>query len=86
MQFRYQTKVTLYLAPAAPVYVQWSLSNTDTLWTKITLLIGEVPLLQGENIMYSYKAGTQTSVLINQGPLFQGCPLREVPVYIKIYN
>ena len=28
--------------------------------------------------MYLYKVGTQSSVLINQVPLFQGGPLREV--------
>ena len=31
--------------------------------------------------MYLYKVGTQASVLINQVSLFQGCPLREVPLY-----
>ena len=33
--------------------------------------------------MYSYKAGTQSSVLIKQMSLFQRCPLREVPLYTQ---
>ena len=51
--------------------VQWNLSNTDTLGTKIIVLISEASLFQGENNMYLYKVGTQPGVLINQVPLFQ---------------
>ena len=32
--------------------------------------------------MYLYEVGTQSSVLINEVSLFQGCPLRGVPLYI----
>ena len=49
----------------------------DTIGTKI---FGEVSLFQGENTMYLYKVVTQSSVLINQVSLFQGGPLREVPL------
>ena len=35
------------------------LSNTDTLGTKIFVLISEVSLFQGENNMYLYKVGTR---------------------------
>ena len=41
----------------------------DTLGTKIIVLISEVSLFQGENNMYLYKVGTQSSVLIKQGIL-----------------
>ena len=30
--------------------LQWNLSSTDTLGTKIIVLISKVPLLQGENL------------------------------------
>ena len=50
-------------------YIQWNLSNTDTLGTKIIILINEVSFFQGENNMYLYKVGTQSSVLIKQGVL-----------------
>ena len=63
--------------------VQWNLYNTDTLGTKIIVQISEVSLFQGENNMYLYKVGTQLNVLINQVFLFQKCPLREVPLYLK---
>ena len=56
----------------------------DTIGTKILVLISEVPLFQGENIMYLYEVGTQSSVLINEVSLFQGCPLREVPLYFSV--
>ena len=58
----------------------WNLSNTDTLGAKIIVLISEVSLFQRENNMYLCKVGTQSSVLINQVSLFQGCPLRGVPL------
>ena len=32
--------------------------------------------------MYLYEVGTGLSVLINQGVLISGCPLRKVPVYV----
>ena len=32
--------------------------------------------------MCLYKVGTQSSVLINEGFLFQRCPLREVPLHV----
>ena len=47
-------------------HVQWNLSNTDTLGTKIIVLISEVSLFQGENNMYVYHVGTRSIVLINQ--------------------
>ena len=56
--------------------LQWNLSDTDTLGTKIIVLISEVSLFQGEN---NYKIGTQSSVQINQVSIFQGCTSREVP-------
>ena len=37
--------------------VQWNLSNTDTLGTKIIVLISEVYLFQGENNMFYIKFG-----------------------------
>ena len=64
-------------------YIQWNLSNTDTLGTKIIILISEVSFFQGENNMYLYKVGIQSSVLIKQDVLkSQRCPLREVPLYM----
>ena len=59
----------------------WNLSNTDTIGTKIIVLVSEVSLFQGEDNMYLYKTGTRSSVLINEVSLFQRCPLREVPLY-----
>ena len=41
----------------------------DSLGTKIIVLISEVSLFQGQNNMYLYKVGAQSSVLINQGVL-----------------
>ena len=49
--------------------MQWNLSNTDTLETRITVLISEVSLFQGENNMYLYKVGSRPGVLIKQGVL-----------------
>ena len=46
--------------------VQWNLSNTDILGTKILVLVGEVSLFQGKNNICLYKVGTPSSVLINQ--------------------
>ena len=42
-----------------------------TLGTKIIVLISEVSLFQGENSVYLYEVGTQSSVLINQVFIFQ---------------
>ena len=50
--------------------------------TKTIILISEVSLFQGENNMYLYKVGTQSSVLINEGFLFQRCPLRDMICYL----
>ena len=47
-------------------------SGTSLIWTP---LISQVSLFQGENDIYLYKVGTQSSVLINQVSLFQRCPL-----------
>ena len=49
--------------------IQWNPSNTDTLGTKIIVLISEVSLFQGENNMYLDKVGTRPGVLIKQGVL-----------------
>ena len=58
----------------------YSVSNMDTLGTKIFVLISEVSSFQGDNNMQLYKVGTRTSVLNNQVSLFQGCPLRGIPL------
>ena len=55
-------------------------SGTSVLFVPIS----EVRLFQGENIMYLYEVGTQPSVLINEVSLFQGCPLRGVPLHFSI--
>ena len=47
-------------------YLQYVLS-TDTIGTKIFVLISEVSLFQGESIMYLYEVGTGLIVVINQG-------------------
>ena len=52
--------------------------NMDTIGDKTFVLISEVSFFQGENNLY--KVGTRSSVLINEGSLFQRCPLREVPL------
>ena len=45
-------------------------SGTSLIWTplgpKLIVLISEVSFFQGENNMYFYKVGTQSSVLIKQ--------------------
>ena len=46
--------------------IQWNLSNTDTIGTKVFVLISEVSSFQGENNRYLYKVGTQSGVLIKQ--------------------
>ena len=56
-------------------------SNMDTIGTKIFVLISEVSLTSVGDY-YVLKVVTQSSVLINQVSLFQGCPLRGVPLYI----
>ena len=56
----------------------------DNLGTPIIALISEAALFQGENNVYLYKVGTQSSVLINQVSLFQICPLREDPLHTEI--
>ena len=47
--------------------------GTSQIWTplgpKLIVLISEVSFYQGENNMYFYKVGTQSSVLIKQGVL-----------------
>ena len=53
-------------------------------WYQIFVLINEVSLFQGENIMYLYEVGTGLSVLINQSIFNSECPLRNVPLYTKI--
>ena len=45
---------------ASVLNIQWNLSNTDTLATKVIVLIIEVSMFQGD------KVGTQSSVLIDQ--------------------
>ena len=50
------------------IYSVTSLIQTP-LGPKIIILINEVSLFQGENNMYLYKVGTQSSVLIKQGIL-----------------
>ena len=50
----------------------------DTIGDKTFVLISEVSLFQGENNLY--KVGTRSSVLINEGSVFQRCPLRGVPL------
>ena len=62
--------------------VEWNLSNTDTIGTKTVVLISEVFLFQGKNIMYLYKVGTRSSALINEVSLFQRCPLRDMICYL----
>ena len=52
----------------------------DTIGTKIFVLINEVSLFQGENNTYLYKVETRSGILF----LFQGCPLREVPLHAII--
>ena len=52
-------------------------------WDQKFVLISEVFLFQG-GIMNLYQVGTRSSVLINQVSLFQGCPLRGVPLYVVI--
>ena len=61
------------------LYIQWNLSNMDTTWTKIIVLISEV---SEENNVCSYEVGTRSSVLINQVYLFQRCPVSGVPLYL----
>ena len=53
-----------YIYTCSLIYIQWNLSNTDTLGTKTIVLISEASLFQGENNMYLYKVGTQSSVMI----------------------
>ena len=59
--------------------LQWNLSNKDNLGTKNLSWLVRCPYFRGRIL---YKVGTWSSVLINQVSLFQGCPLREVPLYV----
>jgi len=57
--------------------IQWNPSNTDTLGTKIIVLISKVSLFQGENNMYLYKVGTWPGVPIKQGVLISEVSLKK---------
>ena len=64
-------------------HIQRNLSSTDTLGTKIIVMISEASLFQRENNLY--KVGTQSSVLINQGVLISEVSFkREVPLYLLL--
>ena len=54
--------------------------------TSLGTLVSEVSLFQVENIMYLYKVGTRSSVLINQGVLISGCLKRGSSVYHRRRN
>ncbi len=62
--------------------VQWNLSNTDTLGPIKCVLIREMSSFQGVNNTHLYEFGTWSSILIREVSLIQGCPLREVPLYM----
>ena len=53
-------------------------SGTSLIETKIIVLISEVSLLEGENNMYLYKVGIQSSVLIKQGVLISEVSFKRV--------
>ena len=53
------------------ITVEPLLVYTNTLGTKIIVLISEVSLFQGKNIMYLYKVATQPGMKVS---LFQSCP------------
>ena len=56
----------------ACMYIQWNLSNMDTLGAKIIVLIGDVSIFQGENNSVFIKLGlSQVSWLI-RCPYFRG--------------
>ena len=60
----------LVCLPIGFMVLQWNISNTDTLGTKVIVLISEVSLFQGENDMYLCEVQTQSSsVVIKQGLL-----------------
>ena len=65
--FAYPGKNYFALTPLRQI--QSNPFNTDTLGTKIIILISEVSLFQEENSMYLYKVGTRPGVLIKQGVL-----------------
>ena len=52
----------------------------DPLGTKIIVLISEASISGGCVFLYDF--GAQSSVLINKVSLCQGCPLREVPLFV----
>ena len=56
------------------VAIQWDLSKTNTLETKMLVLISKEFLIFKERIIY-IKLGTWSGVLLNRRPyLFQRCP------------
>ncbi len=57
----------------------------DTLGPMKCVLIREVSSFQGAKKTCSYEVGTWLSVLIREVSLIQGCPLRGVPLYIRIF-
>ena len=61
--------------------VQWNLSNTDTLGTKIIFLISDVSLFQGEN---NIKLGLSQVSWLTRCP-FQQCPW-DVPLHTDQYH
>ena len=60
---------------------QWNLSNTDTLGTKIIVLISEVSSIQ-EISIYTKLGVVKVSWLINQGVHISG--VKEVPLYMQL--
>ncbi len=83
--FKGSVSLHVYIAKhslARNLYVQWNLSNTDTLGPIICVLFREVSSFQGANNTYVYVVGTWSSVLIREVSLIQGCPLRGLPLYM----
>ena len=71
LQFGLIPVISLVTGSLRSIHIQWNLSNTDTLSTKIIVLFSEVSLFQG-NTIYLYKVGTRSSVLIKPSVLILG--------------
>ena len=64
------------------LYIQWNPSEPITIGEWNFVLYREVSLTRGLFCVCIYVMGSQTVSFVTEVSLFQGCPLREVPLYI----
>ena len=65
------------------MYIQWNLSNPDTLGTEESVLISEVRVLI-LGVVINLVFGADKCVLVIEVSSFQGVLIKEVPLYMYI--